>query len=49
MPSLQEVVDHAGITALLGLSGQAGAFSEEVVRSVAKNSARPIVFALSRD
>ena len=47
VPTLQEVVDHAGITALLGLSGQAGVFSEQVVRSVAKNSARPIVFALS--
>jgi malate dehydrogenase (oxaloacetate-decarboxylating) len=47
VPSLQETVEQAGITALLGLSGHACAFSEPVVRAVAKNAARPIVFALS--
>ncbi|HSO32235.1 MAG TPA: NAD-dependent malic enzyme, partial [Labilithrix sp.] len=47
VPDLKETVEHAGITALLGLSGQPGAFSEAVVRSLANNSERPIVFALS--
>ncbi len=44
---LRTVVEKSRATALLGLSGQAGAFGEEVVRAVARNTARPIVFALS--
>jgi malate dehydrogenase (oxaloacetate-decarboxylating) len=44
---LRTVVEKARATALLGLSGQAGAFDEGVVRALARNTARPIVFALS--
>jgi len=46
-PSLLDVVRHTKATILLGFSGQPGTFTEEVVRAVGKNAARPIVFALS--
>ena len=46
-PSLLEVLTHSKATILLGFSGQAGSFTEEVIRAVGKNAARPIVFALS--
>ncbi len=46
-PSLLETVQGAGVTVLLGLSGQGGAFDEEVVRAVAHNSPTPVVFAMS--
>ncbi len=45
--SLEDVISAAKVTALIGLSGQAGAFNESVVQAVANNSRRPIVFALS--
>lgn len=44
---LATTVRRSGATALLGLSGQAGAFTEAVVRAVAANTLRPIVFPLS--
>ncbi|MFN0064094.1 MAG: NAD-dependent malic enzyme [Myxococcaceae bacterium] len=47
IPSLEETVRQAGITVLLGLSGQRGAFDERTVRAVAANTPTPIVFALS--
>jgi malate dehydrogenase (oxaloacetate-decarboxylating) len=47
VPDLLETVRGARATALLGLSGQAGAFDEAVVRACAENTARPIVFPLS--
>ena len=47
VPNLLETVQAAGITALLGLSGQPCAFTEAVVRAAAENTARPIFFALS--
>lgn len=47
IPSLLETVEHAKVTVLLGLSGQRGAFGEDVVRAVAKNTTSPVVFALS--
>ncbi|MBX3247225.1 MAG: NAD-dependent malic enzyme [Myxococcales bacterium] len=46
-PDLLETVVSGGATVLLGLSGQPGAFDEAVVRAVAQNHARPIVFPLS--
>ncbi len=46
-PDLLETVQNARITTIIGLSGQAGAFTEEIVRAVAKNVDRPTVFALS--
>jgi malate dehydrogenase (oxaloacetate-decarboxylating) len=47
IPTLSETIAGAGITALLGLSGQPGTFDESVVRAVARNTPHPIVFALS--
>ncbi len=47
IPSLLETVREAKVTVLLGLSGQRGAFNEEVVRAVAANTPYPVVFALS--
>jgi malate dehydrogenase (oxaloacetate-decarboxylating) len=46
-PTLLEAIAGARVTALLGLSGQPGAFDERVIRAVAANTSRPIVFALS--
>lgn len=47
IPSLLETVQNARVTALIGLSGQRGAFSEEIVAAVQDNTPYPIVFALS--
>jgi malate dehydrogenase (oxaloacetate-decarboxylating) len=44
---LKEVVRQARPTALIGVSGQAGAFAEEVVRTMAEHAERPIIFPLS--
>ncbi|MFC4426586.1 NAD-dependent malic enzyme [Deinococcus navajonensis] len=44
---LLSVVREARATVLLGLSGQGGIFSEEVVRAAAANTPRPVVFPLS--
>jgi len=47
VPTLIDVIDNAGVTALLGLSGQAGAFSRPIVEAVSRNTTRPIIFPLS--
>ena len=47
IPSLIETIRQAKVSILLGLSGQQGAFSEDIVRAVAANTPHPIVFALS--
>ncbi|BDP44397.1 NAD-dependent malic enzyme (plasmid) [Deinococcus aetherius] len=44
---LLETVQGAGATILVGLSGVAGAFGEDVVRAVQANTRQPIVFPLS--
>lgn len=44
---LLDVVRHAKPTVLIGVSGQPGAFTEEVVRAMAKNTERPVIFPLS--
>jgi malate dehydrogenase (oxaloacetate-decarboxylating) len=44
---LPEVVRNAKPTVLIGVSGQPGAFTEEAIRTMAKNIERPIVFPLS--
>jgi malate dehydrogenase (oxaloacetate-decarboxylating) len=44
---LPEVVANARPTVLIGTSGQAHAFSEAVVRAMAQNTQRPIIFPLS--
>jgi malate dehydrogenase (oxaloacetate-decarboxylating) len=45
--SLLDVINNAKPTALIGVSGQAGAFSESVVRAMARHNGRPIIFPLS--
>ena len=45
--SLLDVVRNAKPTVLIGVSGQAGAFTEEAVREMAKHAARPVIFPLS--
>jgi malate dehydrogenase (oxaloacetate-decarboxylating) len=44
---LLEVIDRVHPTALIGVCGQAGAFSEEAVRLMARHVERPIIFPLS--
>ena len=46
-PSLLETVEQGGVTALIGLSGQRGAFDQAIVEAVAANTPSPIVFPLS--
>jgi malate dehydrogenase (oxaloacetate-decarboxylating) len=46
-PSLLEVVRSVGPTILIGTTGRPGAFSEEVIRTMAGGSPRPIVLPLS--
>jgi len=45
--SLLDTVRNAKPTVLIGVSGQAGAFTEQVVREMAKYTARPVIFPLS--
>ena len=45
--ALLDVVRHAKPTVLIGVSGQAGAFTEDSVREMARNVSRPIIFPLS--
>jgi malate dehydrogenase (oxaloacetate-decarboxylating) len=45
--SLADVVRNAKLTVLIGVSSQAGAFTEEVVREMAKHTDRPAIFPLS--
>jgi malate dehydrogenase (oxaloacetate-decarboxylating) len=44
---LRAVVENARPTILIGVSGQGGAFTEDVVRAMAGYAPRPIVFPLS--
>ncbi|MBK9394099.1 MAG: NAD-dependent malic enzyme [Uliginosibacterium sp.] len=45
--SLLDVVRNAKPTVLVGVSGQADAFSEEIIREMARHVNRPIIFPLS--
>ncbi len=47
MISLLDVVKHAKPTVLIGVSGQPGLFTEEIIRTLAENCERPIVLPLS--
>ena len=45
--TLLDVMRHAKPSVLIGVSGQAGAFTEEAVREMASNTIRPVIFPLS--
>ena len=45
--ALLDVVRNARPTVLIGVSGQAGAFSEPIVRAMAECNHRPVIFPLS--
>jgi malate dehydrogenase (oxaloacetate-decarboxylating) len=45
--TLLDVIRNAKPTTLIGVSGQAGAFAEDVVRAMAAAVARPVIFPLS--
>jgi malate dehydrogenase (oxaloacetate-decarboxylating) len=45
--TLLDVIRHAKPSVLIGVSGQAGAFTEPAVREMAKHAIRPIIFPLS--
>ena len=45
--SLLDVVKNAKPTTLIGVSGQAGAFTEDVIRAMAAATDRPVIFPLS--
>jgi malate dehydrogenase (oxaloacetate-decarboxylating) len=44
---IEEVIRQVKPTALIGVSGQAGAFTEEAIRTMAQHVERPIIFPLS--
>ena len=45
--TLLDVVRNVKPTVLIGVSGQAGAFTEEAVREMAAHTSRPVIFPLS--
>ncbi|MCE2563417.1 NAD-dependent malic enzyme [Komagataeibacter sp. FNDCF1] len=45
--TLAEVVAHVRPTTLIGTSGQGGAFTRQIVESMAQHVTRPVIFALS--
>ena len=45
--SLLDVTRNAGITVLAGVSAQPSAFTEEIVREMARHTPRPVIFPLS--
>jgi malate dehydrogenase (oxaloacetate-decarboxylating) len=45
--TLMDVIRNVKPTILIGLSGQAGAFNEAIVREMTRHTARPIIFPLS--
>ena len=45
--SLEETIKFSGVTALIGVSGHAGAFDDTVVNLMMQNAAEPIIFPLS--
>ena len=46
-PQLLDVVTHANATVMIGVSGQRGLFTEQVVREMHKHCAKPLVMPMS--
>jgi malate dehydrogenase (oxaloacetate-decarboxylating) len=46
-PSLADVIDFAKPTVLIGVSGQAGLFTQNMIETMASNCKRPIILPLS--
>lgn len=46
-PSLSETIKHVKPTILIGCSAQPGAFSQDIIETMAANCERPIIFPLS--
>lgn len=46
-PSLQEVVENLHPSVLIGVSGQPGLFTEELIRTMNRHCTHPIIFPLS--
>jgi malate dehydrogenase (oxaloacetate-decarboxylating) len=46
-PTLSEVVEHAGITVVIGVAAKPGAFDEALLHQLGKNAERPIILSLS--
>ncbi len=46
-PTLDEVLENAGTTVLVGISGQSGTFTEAHVQAMMKHTSRPIIFPLT--
>ena len=46
-PSLTDTVHHIKPTVLIGCSAQTGAFSQDIIQTMAKSCKRPIIFPLS--
>jgi malate dehydrogenase (oxaloacetate-decarboxylating) len=44
---LENVVRNAGVTVLVGTSGQSGCFTEKIVRSMLEHTDRPVIMPLS--
>lgn len=47
MPTLLDAVHYLKPTAIIGVSGQRGMFTQEVIEAMGQYNARPIIFALS--
>ncbi len=47
VPTLAEVVENSGATAIMGFTGCRGLFTEEMIKRLHQNTERPIVFPLS--
>ncbi|GFR69298.1 malic enzyme, partial [Elysia marginata] len=47
MNDLEEIVEELKPSAIIGAAAVAGAFTEKVIKSMAKHNERPIIFALS--
>lgn len=45
--SLTSVISHAKPTVLIGVSGQPGLFTEEIIRAMVRHCDRPIIFPMS--